>query len=352
MSGKNIFTQIFNHKIGRLIFIYIIALFFVFGLLLFREVYLGIFQGINQAFFIEVLRNYLVFVSIWTGSRLLFLLIDKMLPWRKYPLAGVLVQIGSIAVYSYLALGLYIYNLQGVIDENIASKERHFTLLIAYFVLNVFINFALELGKMLREWQNSVKETEALKKEVIQAQLNVLQHQLNPHFLFNTLNTLSSLVYKDSKESDIFIQQLAKVYRYVLENNGKDLVPIIDEIRFLKSFIYLIKIRYKKALEVNIRLDENMHGSIAPVSLQMLIENAVKHNVVSQKRHLIIDIYTKGNSIVVQNNLQKRSSSDASLGLGLKNIKARYQSLTNIAVQITESKEVFSVALPILPDQS
>lgn len=348
MNGINTSDRVFRKTFSRVVMLLIAAMIFMFLTLVFREIYLGIFEGINLKFAKELFRNYLVFLTVWAGSRLVFLLINRIIPWRKHPAPAIFIQLIILTVYSYGALLVYAMFFEGVIDTNIGTRERHFTLALAFFVLNVFINFILELQKMLIDWKTSVEEKALLKKEIIQARLNVLQQQVNPHFLFNTLNTLASLVHKDAEESDYFIRQMAKVYRYVLDSHEKDLVTLQEELKFIESFIYLLKIRYKEALQIkqNIPLDNG--DKIIPVSLQMLIENAVKHNVTSQKKKLNIELYIEDNYVVVKNNLQLRGSSDNSLGLGLNNLRNRYSALIQKEVLTKKTDEFFYVKLPLI----
>lgn len=348
MNGMNTSDRVFKNTFLRVALLLFAALVFMFFTLLFRELYLGVFKGVNLAFLRELIRNYLVFLSVWLGSRFLFIGVNRILPWRKYPIPAIALQLLVIVVYSYLALLLYANFFEGVIDANAASRERHFTLGLAFFVLNVFINFILELQKMLLDWKHSVEEKAQLKKEIVQAQLNVLQQQVNPHFLFNTLNTLASLVHKDAEESDYFIRQMARVYRYVLDSHEKELVPLKEEVKFIQSFIYLLKIRYKEAIKFNLDVNSDLEARVIPVTLQMLIENAVKHNVASSRKELNIRIFIEDGYIVVANSLQLRSSLDHSLGLGLKNIKSRYKDLTDKEVITTSGDKEFSVGLPLI----
>lgn len=170
-------------------------------------------------------------------------------------------------------------------------------------------------------------EREEIEKGVAQAQFESLKNQVNPHFLFNSLNVLSSLVHIDPDLSEKFIDQLARSYRYLLEQKDKELVTLKTEIEFANSFSFLLKIRFEEKLKINIKIPTDaMNHLIAPLTLQLLIENAVKHNTISLEEPLIIDLYLDTNNyLVVKNNLQLRVQRMPSTGVGLKNIINRYK---------------------------
>ncbi|MBD1207448.1 MAG: histidine kinase [Ignavibacteria bacterium] len=193
-------------------------------------------------------------------------------------------------------------------------------------------------------------DIERYKNESATARLQALRSQLNPHFLFNSLNTLSSLVHRDAEAADDFIQQLAKVYRYVLEHSEHDTVTLHTELQFVASYLWLLQMRFKEGLRVEMRIDktsEDLH--LPPMTLQVLIENAVKHNIVSPKQPLTIEIVSDGEDcLVVKNNLQERSEKDASSSVGLANITARYEHLAQQTLTVLRTNDAFTVRVPLL----
>lgn len=207
-----------------------------------------------------------------------------------------------------------------------------------------------------RVWSNRditsriLAEREEREKGVAQAQFESLKNQINPHFLFNSLNVLASLVHVDADLSEKFIDQLARSYRYLLEQKDKDLVPLKTEIAFVHSFTFLLKIRFEEKLKVNIRLDkETMNYYVAPLTLQLLIENAVKHNVISAETPLVIDIYNDGDEfLVVSNNLQLRDNLLPSTGVGQNNIKFRYKLFTQTEVAFAVNNNQYTVRIPLI----
>ena len=193
-------------------------------------------------------------------------------------------------------------------------------------------------------------EQEEIEKGVAQAQFESLKNQVNPHFLFNSLNVLSSLVHIDANLSEKFIDQLAKSYRYLLEQKDKELVALKTEIEFVQAFSFLLKIRFEEKLKININLPaEAMNDLIAPLTLQLLIENAVKHNTISTEAPLIIDIFIEaGNYLIVKNNIQIRMQRMPSTGVGLKNIISRYELLTSQTPEFKVLNDTYEARIPLI----
>lgn len=224
-------------------------------------------------------------------------------------------------------------------------------LIIISFVLFIVLVFTItDLSiYLLNSWRFSLAELERFKKENAEFRFESLRSQLNPHFLFNSLNSLSALVYEDTEKAGLFIRELSDVYRYILENRDKELVQLGEELNFAQSYINLIQLRFDKNIVVvtNVR-DTNYKFSIAPLTIQLLIENAVKHNVISKKYPLRIDIEIDKDILVVRNNLQLKRTKEYSNKMGLNNIKSRYDFLTNRMVEVVENSEEFIVKIPLI----
>ncbi|MCK6611136.1 MAG: histidine kinase [Bacteroidia bacterium] len=193
-------------------------------------------------------------------------------------------------------------------------------------------------------------EKEEIEKGIAQAQFESLKNQVNPHFLFNSLNVLSSLVHIDANLSEKFIDQLAKSYRYLLEQKDNELVTLRTEIEFVEAFTFLLKIRFEDKLVVKINLSEEvLDYYIAPLTLQLLIENAVKHNSISNQSPLIIELYNPSNQeLLVKNNLQLREQQMPSTGVGIKNIQERYKLLTPIPTEFYISNQSYISKIPLI----
>ena len=194
---------------------------------------------------------------------------------------------------------------------------------------------------------------ERLEKENVQAQFAALKSQVNPHFLFNSLSILSSLVHADAELSEKFIDQLSRAYRYILEQKDNERVLLKTELEFIQAYRFLLNIRFENKFDVIINVPEadQTRYSIAPLTLQLLVENAVKHNRMSAKEPLQVQIQLEDDNLVVRNNLQPRPQSENSTGVGLQNIITRYTLLTERRVWVGESDGSFVVKVPLLVNE-
>ena len=189
-----------------------------------------------------------------------------------------------------------------------------------------------------------------LNQEITQSKYNSLKSQISPHFLFNSLNTLTSLMYQDRDLASDFVSRLASCYRYILDNRDQDVIGLDKELTFLDSFMFMMQVRHDDALEIKTDIQINSASVLVPtLSLQMLVENALKHNQYSPEKKLHISVYTKGSQrLVVRNNLQERTDKESSTGLGLQNIKNRYKFYTQQEVVVEQRDGYFAVELPLL----
>jgi two-component system, LytTR family, sensor kinase len=202
--------------------------------------------------------------------------------------------------------------------------------------------FYLQLGAAIREKAE-------LERNYVSSQLEGLRNQVNPHFLFNSLNTLIYLIPENADKAVNFVQKMSKVYRYVLESREVQLIPLHDELEFLQAYVFLLKERFGENLHVHLKdLDQNNRAGIVPLSLQMLFENAIKHNVISTEKPLTIEVFFEQNHLVVRNNLQRKNQVMDSTGVGLQNIKDRYRMLTDRAVEVIVSQQYYTVLLPLV----
>lgn len=202
-----------------------------------------------------------------------------------------------------------------------------------------------------RYQQNKVKEQKVIAGTA-NARFDALKNQLDPHFLFNSLNVLTSLIEENPENAQRFTTSLSKVYRYVLEQKNKDLVTVDEELDFARTYMTLLKMRFEDSIIFDIpESASNTESKVVPLSLQLLLENAVKHNMVTTSKPLHIKIYETDGMLVVENNLQQKQMVKASSGVGLENIKQRYELLTNKKVNINQQADSFAVAIPMLTKQ-
>lgn len=199
--------------------------------------------------------------------------------------------------------------------------------------------------------KNKIKEQKVIAGTA-SAKFDALKNQLDPHFLFNSLNVLTSLIEENPVNAQKFTTSLSKVYRYVLEQKSKELVTVDEELNFARTYMLLLKMRFEDSIIFEIPdKASNPESKVVPLSLQLLLENAVKHNMVTTSKPLHIKIYEDGDYLVVMNNLQPKQIVKKSSGVGLENIKQRYQLLSNRKVHINQREKDFAVAIPMLTKQ-
>ena len=218
------------------------------------------------------------------------------------------------------------------------------------FSINLIFETLYETDYILEKYKESLQEKETIHQMALQQEFDTLKSQVNPHFLFNCFNTLSSLISEDKVKAEAFLNELSKVYRYLLQNNEDGLSTLQSEVQFVQSYYRLLQTRHGDAVQLNIEIDKRYDLYLLPsMSLQLLIENVVKHNVVSKNVPLEIDIFTiAGNKLVVNNNLIRRIVKAPGNKVGLENIKAKYSLLNQAGFQIMEDEKNFTVVLPLI----
>jgi two-component system LytT family sensor kinase len=199
------------------------------------------------------------------------------------------------------------------------------------------------------QWQDAMKREQQLREENLIFRNETLRNQVNPHFLFNSLNTLLSLIKTDPDTAEEFTGRLSVIYRYILENNVKETVPLKAELSFIEDYFYLYRIRDDNKIQLDISVDNAENFNILPVSLQVLVENAIKHNMATRENPLKISIRLEGHQVVVRNNLQKMASAILSTGTGLKNLSQRVSLISGKELAVEEAGGYFTVKLPLQP---
>ncbi|MDQ5928713.1 MAG: two-component system, LytTR family, sensor kinase [Bacteroidota bacterium] len=276
--------------------------------------------------------------------------LDKKYSWATMPKKRTISQFLISLFYTVFLLYILmfvIHILKSGKYELINPKMRQ-VLIPAIFVTIAAI--AIDISyQFFKAWKQSLIEVEKYKTESANAQLQNLKNQLNPHFLFNNLSVLTSLVYKDQDKAVDFINELSKVYRYVLDNKSAELVSLQEELAFLEHYIYLLKIRFGDSISFDIKISFHTEGGyLPPMCLQMLVENTIQHNETSQANPLKVLIYTENNHLIVENAIQPRSDKTESSQTGLKNIESRYAFFTEKKIEIMNNGKVFKVVLPLI----
>jgi two-component system, LytTR family, sensor kinase len=197
--------------------------------------------------------------------------------------------------------------------------------------------------------QQAMNEISKLQEENFQAKFEALKQQINPHFLFNSLNILKGMIRTQNLKAEDFVVKLADVYRYILQSHTRDLVTVEEELAVLEAYFFMIKNRFRDAIDLNIQLSEaTRRSSIPPLTFQILVENCVKHNVLTHNRPLYVTIAEENNCIVVQNNLQVKNAMESSNQLGLLNITQRYNHVNGKKIVVEKTPQYFTIKLPIL----
>ena len=277
---------------------------------------------------------------------------EARISWINQPIKRLIVTIVTYMVYCFIAtliISFFISWLYGYFTlENVRLRylvqSTKQPMIIAFVFMSLFTT-----RSWLLEWKKSATEAEKLRTEMMASQYQSLKDQLNPHFLFNSLNVLSNLVYEDADRSAAFILKLSKIYRYVLEVQQEELVALEKELDFANNYLELQKIRFEENLVYNLPAADRESVFLPPLSLQLLLENAIKHNEASQENPLFIQIIRAENELWITNTFQpKKNLNEPSTGIGLANIRKRYELLSKEEIQVIQTADEFIVKLPLL----
>lgn len=286
---------------------------------------------------------------MWLGVRAIVVFLWKKYPWVKNPVKHLLIEIVAITVYTATigAFLYFFYNFVGIevnIQEGFA-QNAFFTLIITFFITSIH-----EGVFFYQQWKTWHSRSEKLEEENIRSQYETLKSQINPHFLFNNLNTLASLIEENPKVAVDYVNRTADYYRKILNLRGQEIITISEELELVNDYFFLQKKRFGNNLSISISIPETVLTTfVAPLTLQMLVENAIKHNIISAEKPLNIELVAENASYIqVKNNLQKRTESAPSSKLGLKNITERYSYLSPNKVEIIITSFTFTVSVPIL----
>lgn len=294
-----------------------------------------------------LLSNSLAIITL-ICCNVIYLIINQRFDWLSTPvgyIVGIFSQTVVIASVTAVIIG---YNLP--FGTDIAFKNASFIQLFSITIIaNLLIYVVMSLVSYVYQTRSRI-EKEQEKRRFAQYQYNILKQQVNPHFLFNSLNILNGLIEEQkSEEASEYVRKLASLYRYMLQNENEHLVRLQEELAFINQYLDLLKVRFPQGFVVTQSIDESCLGRfVVQCSLQVLIENAFKHNIVRAEQPLQITIATEGEYIVVRNNLQLKSSSDDSTKVGLKNISKQYLAAIGKDIEIIKSNNLFEVKLPLI----
>ncbi len=293
-----------------------------------------------------------VIMLLWLGNRYIYQVLDKDVSWIRHATRRFFIQLAASGLYSLLCINLTYY-LFKITTNSTPPDPAQVLVLNIYGLLFIIPVLSVNFGiYFMMQWKKTQVQANQLKEDNLQAQLNSLRMQLDPHFLFNNLNVLASLIEKDKNEAQSFLDKFADVYRYVLQYKKEELVPLHTELDFIKAYGYLLKKRFGEAVIIELSLSQDIAANycIPPLSLQMLMENAVKHNIIAKDNPLRIQVYLEGEQwVIVKNTYQPipRGTLPGS-GTGLDNIRKRYQYLSAFPVDVSCDHQFFTVKLPLL----
>lgn len=330
-------------------FIHYLLIFFLGGT--FQELFLerGILDILSVRWS-EILMNGFFWLFLWKGSEYLVLMIDRTgIGWVEQPTKRFVISLVATLTYVVIVVFCILFCFLVVFGDHASNEfinDLSWRWFLSAIIVTLIISIFLHGRAFLIEWRQTIIKAERFERESLKSKYESLKNQVNPHFLFNSLNALSSLVYDDQEKAVEFIRKLAQVYRYVLDKKDMELVSLNDELTFLKNYIFLQKIRFGEnlRLELDVKSEE---GMVPPIALQTLVENAIKHNVVSEKKPLTISIEVGKEICVVRNNIQEKLEKD-STGIGLSNLRSRYDFLSDRQIEIENSNNEFIVKVPIL----
>ncbi|BDX39042.1 hypothetical protein CYCD_23970 [Tenuifilaceae bacterium CYCD] len=284
---------------------------------------------------------------MWFGVKSIVVYLWKNFPWESNPLKHLVLEVLSILFYTALVGSIFIViNIIYPVDsaEGDIILSIFYTLMITFFITSLYEGYFF-----FANWKETRILSEKLAKENIQSQYETLKSQINPHFLFNNLNTLSALIEENPKVAVEYVRKTADFYRNILNLKDKEIITLGEELDLIKNFFNLQHNRYGDNLKLIISVDSSLyHSYVAPLSLQMLLENAIKHNIISKDKPLEVTISAANGYISVRNNLQKRDLDQPTSGYGLRNIVDRYSYLSSRKVEIFENDSYFTVSIPIL----
>ena len=301
----------------------------------------------------NLLLSILINLIIGTGTQFINDRLEQRLQWHEAVTKRLVVQALITGLFALVLVSLFaaIVHYWVVQFENPRNALLRAIVVGSLFamVMSVFYTAVY----FYEQWGRSLLKAEQLKRQNLQSQFIALKNQISPHFLFNSLSTLSSLIGEDQKLASTFVQNLASVYRYVLQSMDSALVALATELQAAQSYIFLQQSRFGDNLRVHVRIPEEYEQlCIVPFTIQILLENAIKHNIVSNEKPLTIEVVAEGgNVLVVKNTLQRKQSVEASAGVGLRNMVKRYDLLGRKDVVIRETETEFIVSIPLLRDE-
>lgn len=287
---------------------------------------------------------------IWQGNRYLLFTLRSYFDWFNKPVRKIIALLVAVSFYTIPVSALLLTGWYHVFAAGKVKWDIVFTATLIIMICVLFITHVYETVFLVRESESEMVRNAQLERAKVQAELEALKNQIDPHFIFNSLNTLSHLIEEKPSKAKQFNDHLADVYRYILQNKSRDLVFLSEEINFITDYFSLLKIRFENAVQltIDVRKEQFDKYLIPPISLQVLIENAIKHNEFSESNPLNISISFHDGELMVRNATNKKLVRKPSSKIGLQNLNERYKLTTDKAIVVFDQHVEFIVKLPVL----
>lgn len=343
MTNKKFVSKLPNYTFTSILFRFVFV-----SLTALLSLYL-IWSALKQGNEVPALRDYIITIVAFNLLSEMNIVLDSMLE-KILPIPQFIRYRPKVQLFLSLVLVVIVHQISMLFFDFDTQSHKHaiYIVIATGLVFVTLMSSGLLIIRLMDKWYFMQKQVDKMKQEKLQNDYNILQDQLNPHFLFNNLSVLKSLIIYDNEKAVNFTQNFTDVYRYVLRSKDLRTVNLEDEIEFIRSYINLHQERLGKGLKTNIKIDpEAFQKQIPPLALQLLVENAIKHNIVTRSLPLNIDITASKNEICVTNNIQPKQGS-YSTETGLKNLVNRYRMLDGNKVKISKSEEKFEVCIPLI----
>ncbi len=296
------------------------------------------------------LYTILIAFIIWEGNRYLHFSLRSYFNWYNKPIRKIAAVLIAISFYTVPVSVLLLLGWYSLFEHGRPNRQVIIISTLIIMICVIFIAHVYETVFLVKESENEMLRNEQLERAKAEAELEILKSQIDPHFIFNSLNTLSHLIEEKPAKAKLFNDHLADVYRYILQHKERELVLLRDEMHFLHNYFSLLCIRFENAVQLRSEIDESQYESwlIPPISLQLLAENAIKHNEFSDSNPLVIYVQQKEESLTVSNRLNGKELRKESSKTGLSNLNERYKLITQKEITVAATADIFVVQLPLL----
>ena len=305
--------------------------------------------------FLGILYSFLVSISIAGADTQMTYFLQKKFPWQKNFTKRLAIELVITNIFATIIICIWYTIFMQVFGGHVKgdTEDTYLNNIIIAIVVNTIVILIYEGVYMVNQWKKALVEAERMKRESVESQFAALKNQINPHFLFNSLNALDSLITQSPEKAKEFVNQFSKIYRYVLDVKDKLVIEIKEEVNFINTYYTLQKVRYGENLTMKVNIDVNVLNYFIPcLSLQMLVENAIKHNEISSKFPLTIEITNDKDYLIITNKMQARQGQvEKSTGIGIKNLIERYSHFSTLEPQFAILGENYIAKLPILKEE-